>query len=303
MSLARRGPMPLSAWLNQADERTAKRKLESILARRRELEERERLRTLEAEPDPEMEALRAGPVWRRLEWFLRDEKGEPLRLARIHHSWLDFVGKAHAAGLHAGILAPFGHGKTTVLVVGLVLDWIGQNINGRFQIVSANDQIATKRVSSIKAYIERSPEYQRLYPWVRRGDDRNWQKHEITVERDSFSPDPTLQAYGVLSGGTGSRSDGTVFDDVDDLQSLGAATREARAEAVDSVWITRLANAARAVMPATAWHEEDTAHRKIRSGGWAWIVQAVSATNHAIRSVEVYGGKSERDWNRARAAA
>ena len=93
----------LPAFMRRADERTARRNLEALFARM--AQER-----LEEPPEPklsdaveaELGELRAGPTWKRLEFFLRDEKGERIRLAEIHRSWIEFVERAHAAGLHAG---------------------------------------------------------------------------------------------------------------------------------------------------------------------------------------------------------
>lgn len=240
-------------------------------------------------PSKLIRRLRDGDRWERIQYFLRDERDQPVKFKEIHRGWLEFVERAHAAGLHAGVMAPFGHGKTAVLVIGLVLDWIGQNREGRFQIVSANDKIAVKRVGSIKRYIERSVAYHEIYPDVRPSAE-NWQKHEITIQRESASPDPTLQGYGITSGGTGSRSDGTAFDDVDDVHSLSPDVRETRGEGFDSTWMSRLESWARAVMPCTAWHVEDVAHRKLSNEEWAWRCEAVSERKERIYAAEIWRG-------------
>lgn len=245
---------------------------------------------LKREDDAEIEAIRSGPTWARLEYFLRDEKGERIHLAEIHKSWIDFIERAHASGYHAGILAPFEHGKTAVCVVGLALDAIGKNKNIRIQIVCNADDNAIARVASIKQYIESSEAYHRLYPHIRAG--KKWQVESITVERDSFDANATVQAYGVTSRGTSSRSDLTFFDDVDDIESLSADVRNARQLRVENVWLQRVGRG-KAIAVATAWHEEDFAHQAAHNPRWAWMAQGVSKGNERIRGARVIGGRAD----------
>lgn len=282
----------IPVYLRRADKRAAEKILRRIVERQAEAD---------AAPDPdvtpklsdaveaELAELRAGPTWKRLEFFLRDEKGERIRLAEIHRSWIEFVERAHAAGLHAGFLAPFEHGKTAI-VLGLLLDEIGRNRNLRAQVICNNQPNAVARVSSLKAYIESSEPYRLLYPDARPGE--KWQVEAITVARDSLDINPTARAYGITSGGTSSRSDLSWLDDVDDLESLSADIRNTRRQHVENVWLQR-AGRGRVIATCTAWHEEDFAHVSVSNPGWAWLIQGVSTRNDRIRGARMFGGKPD----------
>ena len=72
------------------------------------------------------------------EMTLRDEKGQAFELGSIHRVWRAHIDACWAAGLHAGILAPWAHGKTSQIVVGRPTWEVGRDVNLRCKIVDGS---------------------------------------------------------------------------------------------------------------------------------------------------------------------
>lgn len=236
-------------------------------------------------PPPAPPADRATRIAR----FLRDQHGEPVVWAPHHLAWFAHVEDAWSRGERAGILAPLGWGKTA-FVIGLLLDEIALERNIRAQVVSKVVEIAGERVGSVKRYVEESAEYRETYaalgPVV--PDRALWGTNRILVERTSRSPDPTLSAYGILTGGAGKRSDLTVFDDSEDIGSLSEAVRDATWDRLTNIWLKRLEQpSGRVVMIGTTYHEHDAASRLVRTPGWRWLVQGVAEDFSHLEQVVV----------------
>jgi len=87
----------------------------------------------------------------------------------------------------------------TTNIIGRTLKEIGDNPNICIKIVSADDALAGKRVTTIKNYIEFDKRFQAVYPMIQpyRG---NWGKTSFNVVRDIIEPNPTLE--GCLTGDT-----------------------------------------------------------------------------------------------------
>lgn len=205
----------------------------------------------------------------------RDEKGGPIVLSQIHLSWYWHVEYCWARGMNAGIMAPFGSGKSSALLVPLAAFLIGQDPQRRIKIVSNGDDFAKQRVAAVKGIVE-SPSYRDVFPEVRRGD--KWSDHELFVRREGGAIDPTLHARGVLTKGIGGRADYVLFDDIVDQENastLGGRTKTK--QRARGTWMSRLDGPhARAMLVATAWHQDDATHDFMASPDWCFLVQRVS---------------------------
>lgn len=220
------------------------------------------------------------------EAVVADERGEPLKLASIHRIWDAHFEACREAGLYCAIIAPFGHGKTVRNVVSRAAYEIGRDVNQRIKLVSAVDNNAKQRVMAVSGILKKRA-YRRLYPHVHElgakkarefGLPKQWSQHSIYLDRPGFAVDPSIQAFGVLGSGTGSRADGYFFDDVVDFKNAleKPALREKVIDAIENVWLSRLEPWGWVMYVGTPWHEADATHWILKQRGWCVLWQWIS---------------------------
>jgi hypothetical protein len=217
----------------------------------------------------------------------RDEHGAAIVLAPVHHAWIRHVNYCWERKMRALILAPFGHGKTSALVVPLICWLVGRDVNTRIKMVTNDDPSAGKRVNASKRIIE-SPVYRSVFPHANRGD--KWTDHELFLKRPSYSlVDPTVHARGVFTTGIGGRCDYLFFDDVvDQKNSTDPAQRKKVLDLSEWTWMSRMEPTARFLGIGTAWHSADAYHVWMHRKGWCTLVQRINADCTAIDQ-EVFG--------------
>lgn len=184
------------------------------------------------------------------EAVLRDENGELIEAAPIHQSWwehLQYCWMIKKASLN---LAPYAHGKSAWMALALPLWLLGQNPNFRIMMVSSAEDIAAKRLQKIAEYIKTSPEYHRIFPWVKLDNSKPNNAHALNVVREgrfggmTGAVDYSVAAYGYTSSeGQGSRCDILIFDDVADEKNscISPATRKNLQGLITTQWIPRAA--------------------------------------------------------------
>jgi hypothetical protein len=189
------------------------------------------------------------------EFVLQDhEKKVPIQQGKVHIELQRWI-TSHRLG---AMLLPRGHGKTEQ-VIGRVLWELGNNPDLRIKIVCNSDDEASKRIQALSEHIERNPAVHDVFPDLRPSDKQDWTKHTLRVQRTIISKDPSIEACGVLSTGTGARADLIIFDDVVDLRNAIQLTalRKAVKQAFRAVWLNLLSPRGRAVYIATPWHHDD----------------------------------------------
>lgn len=208
-----------------------------------------------------------------MEYLGRNNEGQAIRLAEIHLQWLRHIDYCWARHLRAIILAPFGHGKSTVVVP--YISWlIGQDTNRRVKVITNDDGSASQRVSAVKRIIE-SAGYRNTFKEVRRGG--KWTEHELYVKRRGQSIDPTLHARGVFTTGIGGRADIEVFDDVVDQKNSTDPTQRKRVlDFVEQTWLNRLEPTGHALFIGTVWHAGDTYHVLREKPGYCTLIQRIA---------------------------
>jgi hypothetical protein len=219
------------------------------------------------------------------ELVMKDNEGEPIRQATIHRTWIAHVYGCWEYGRFPGVFAPFDHGKSVQLVVGLVAWELAKNVNLRVKVVSNTDQRAMDRVMAISAIL-RDPLYRLLFPHVREvpkesgssGKQAKWTQHEIFLDRPGFSLDASVQAAGVTSAGTGGRADLLLFDDIVDQRNAidEPKMRDKVANNVNNVWMQRAEPDARVGLIGTMWHQDDYHHRAQKNEKWCVLSQKIS---------------------------
>jgi|GEM_PF-2439366 len=246
-----------------------------------------------------------------VEYVLRDNNGNPVTPAVHQISWWKHLLYSCSIKKIAAILAPMGHAKTQWMAVALPLYLLGLNPNLRIMIISSGQETAVERMETIGAYIENSPEYKEVFPWVERDFDKAWNTNKKNVKkigidgRFAVSVNSSLQAYGYETRGVGGRFDVVIFDDVVDEKNSGdsVAGRAGLKRICESTWLTRLepnpiysldkkliSPGPIRVVIGTRYHEEDFYADPIMSSPDAYctMVQAVSQ-DYSYLDVEIIG--------------
>lgn len=213
--------------------------------------------------------------------------GKKFQLASMQLAWIAHVNYCWERGLGALINAPLGHGKTAVLIIGFALYLLQSNTNNRVKIISAIDGLAKDRVGGIRQYIDDDQDFKRFCPHVRcsRVDRalatsrrRKWAGNKLLLERTGYSPDASLEAYGMISSGVGGRCEYELYDDpVDAANSNSELNRKKVSDRFFKVWLPRLEPWGRWLMVSTPYHHEDLNAELHKNPTVCSLIQAVSA--------------------------
>ena len=229
-----------------------------------------------------------------VEFVLRDETGEPIKLATIHKVWRLHVEHCWKAGKYPAILAPWAHGKSIINAVARPGYELGRNTNLRVKVVCNDDKTAMKRVSEVARVIQ-TPQYRMVFPNVQpaqahtTSERKKWTQHEIILRRTGAAIDPSLGAYGVFATGVGGRADLLIFDDIVDERNaiMNPTMRKKVISALDNTWMSRLEPAGRPLYIGTMWHLEDCSHEILRRPAWCVLRMWVSDDFERLE-MEVY---------------
>lgn len=200
------------------------------------------------------------------------------RSADFHHEWQRAYPEPFS-GIYTAIFAPRFHAKTSQVVMGRTLYEMGKNPNLFFKIVCNTDPKARKRVQELQRHIEANRRLHLVFPHIVPDKDSGWEKHKFFIKRDVISREPTVEAYGILSGATGDRADILVFDDVVDMKNavLQPKSRKAVKESFRSVWLNLLGPEGTALYIATPWHLDDLSHEIMEDPEWrVWKKPAIN---------------------------
>lgn len=202
-----------------------------------------------------------------VEYILRNERtGKPITLAPQHFAWHDLIDAKTRVVIWAHVEA----GKSQQVSIGRVLYEIGRDPSIRVAIISNTHRQACKIVSSLKGYIEKSPEFRAVFPHVRPAAP--WSADAFTVTRPTLAKDPTVQACGVHGALLGSRLDLVVLDDILDYENCkGPTQRDDLWDWLQSTMTGRMTDNARVVCIGTAFHPGDTMHRFAENPLWTAV--------------------------------
>lgn len=244
-------------------------------------------------------------VNRFIEKVIKKEDGGFVGQGWIHRIIHHHINYAWGNGFNAGILAPFGYGKSVQLAVGKPLQLIGLDTSIRIKAICNSEDTAKGRLGLVQTYIETSEEYHKIFPDVVPDSREKWNSEQLYVKRVAPLIDPTYQAVGVLSTGVGGRSDINIYDDVNDYRNTiqNPSMRKTVPDAVLNTWQSRLTGSGRAVMIATRWHEEDTVgvikkDVELRQR-WLWIEIRVSEDKERLEVELEFPDGEYRGWYEA----
>ena len=151
-------------------------------------------------------------------WFVEGVLG--YQFTPFHREWWNFQ-HDHRASL---ILAPRGHGKSTILTVSYAIEKIARDRDVRILLVSNTLDQAKAFLREIKSHLEGNARLLRFYGHF---IGRPWTEHEITVSgRRRRAKEATLTALGVSGPIITRHYDLILLDDVVDEEN--ARTPEQR---------------------------------------------------------------------------
>jgi len=244
-------------------------------------EEEELIWLLEEE---KAERARAGDINAFAEFVIKDSNTTlRIRQAQLHRLIQAHIDWCQAHGVHAGIVAPWGHGKTEQIAIARPIWYLGRDPESRIMLVCNTDPNARKRLIAVRGYIERDPDLRRVFPGLRpraRMGSRSkekWSDHVLLVERKSRGKDASLEAWGIFSSAMGGRCNILIFDDpVDEKNAI--LEPSLRPKVVDTVktWLSRLEHGGFCIYVATCWHKDDATHDLVKNPRFCFLWVAVS---------------------------
>jgi hypothetical protein len=197
------------------------------------------------------------------EFVLRDEeRGTPVEQGAMHLEMQD----AYEESRFVIVLAHPESGKTQQFGVGRTLFDLGRNPDLRCVYLNNTQDGGKKTLTSTKKYLERSEELRAVFPHLKPGG--LWREDAITVERRTFSKDPSIYCLGFHGNILGARIDRAVVDDLLDYENTKTDSgRKDASSWFKRTFLTRLSVDARLAFLTNAWHEEDLAH-ELENEGW-----------------------------------
>jgi phage terminase large subunit-like protein len=198
-----------------------------------------------------------------------DPRGEPIRQAAVHHELQEFL-TLHPKAL---IELPRDHGKSFQVCCRIVWE-LGHNPGLRVKIVCATGAIAGERARFIRDAIESNRRVQLVFPELRR--DRPWAATSFAVIRPANVIGPSITAYGIGAGSTGTRADLLVCDDVVDVRALhNRAERDRVDDHFHDTLMNLLEPEGRFWGLFTPWHGDDLNARLKKNPSYAHFRKAI----------------------------
>jgi hypothetical protein len=212
------------------------------------------------------------------DFCFQDKHGKFWRSPSFHHEWQRTYPEPFS-GKYTAIFAPRDHAKTSQIVIGRTLWELGRNPDLFIKIVCNTDPKARKRVQELQKNIESNRRVHLVFPDLQPDEKSGWEKHKFFIHRSLISREPSVEAYGILSGATGDRADVLIFDDIVDMKNavLQPKSRQAVKDSFSSVWLNLLSPEGTALYIATPWHLDDKSHELMKDPEWQmWKRPAIS---------------------------
>ena len=128
----------------------------------------------------------------------------------------------HALANKHDRLVIWGHfesGKSQQMAVGGSLFELGRNPKLRIVCMMNTDGQAQKICMQVGKYIDQSVALHEVFPDLKSDGDLPWTKHQLYVDRETLSKDPSFQTCGLHGNILGSRIDLLIIDDILDYES------------------------------------------------------------------------------------
>jgi phage terminase large subunit-like protein len=186
-----------------------------------------------------------------IEVCFTDPLGRRIRQAAVHRELQAFL-TGHPRAL---VELPRDHGKSFQVCCRIVWE-LGHNPGLRVKIVCATEAIAAERARFIRDAVAGNEWVRKVFPNLTPSDP--WAADNFTLERPAPVIGPTVAAYGIGGGNTGTRADLLVCDDVVDVRALHSHVDRGRvAEYFENNLMNLLEPEGRFWGLFTPWHADD----------------------------------------------
>ena len=162
---------------------------------------------------------------------------------------------------------PRDHGKTTQICLRALWE-LGRNPNLRIKIVCATEAIAVDRSRFLRRSIAANPILRRVFPHLLPSEP--WTAAGFAVARTPGILGPSVAAFGIGAGSTGTRADLLICDDVVDVKAIHSpAQRDRTAEDFLNNLLNLLEPDGRFWGLSTPWHADDLNARLKKNPSYA----------------------------------
>ncbi|MFO0937985.1 MAG: hypothetical protein U0798_15895 [Gemmataceae bacterium] len=183
--------------------------------------------------------------------FVFSQNGKSFIQSSLHVELQNFLTR-HRRAL---VELPRDHGKTTQLC-GRILWELARNPRLRVKVVCATDAVAIERGQFLRTQIESNPRLRCLCPHLKPA--RPWSIDAMAVVRPGGDLGPSIAAFGIGSGSTGTRADLLICDDIVDVKAMhGRADRERVKRDFENNLLNLLEPEGRFWGLCTPWHRDD----------------------------------------------
>jgi hypothetical protein len=198
-----------------------------------------------------------------------DSLSRPIQQATLHLELQQFLSH-HPKAL---IELPRDHGKSFQVCARLVWE-LGRNPGLRVKVVCATGAIAAERSRFLRAAIATNDFVRHVFPNLLPGQP--WCADRFAVERPAEAIGPSVAAYGVGAGSTGTRADLLVCDDIVDVRALHTKSERDRiADYFHDNLMNLLEPDGRFWGLFTPWHADDLNSRLKKNKAFALFRRAI----------------------------
>ncbi len=198
-----------------------------------------------------------------------DSHGIPIVQAPVHAELQQFLSD-HPKAL---VELPRDHGKSFQLCCRVLWE-LGRDPGLRIKIVCATDTVAAERSRFLRDSINQNAALRKALPQLRRGHP--WAAEGFTISRPANAIGPSVAAFGVGAGSTGTRADLLICDDVVDVRALHSrAERDRVSDFFTNNLMNLLEPHGRFWGLCTPWHSDDLNARLKKNGAYALFRRAI----------------------------
>ena len=149
--------------------------------------------------------------------------------------------------------------NTTQISVARTLFELGKDCNIRIKIVTNADGKSTDILTEISGNIKRNERIHEVFPKLRVPSGAFDNRSKLTIERTKIMKDPSVEAIGIMTSGSGSRSDRLIGDDVCNFRNsiLEDSTRELLKKIWDGEFVGQHEPQGKIVYICTPWSGRD----------------------------------------------
>lgn len=205
-------------------------------------------------------------AYRDVNQFIRacftDSRGNPIIQAPVHEELQEFL----TNNPKALVELPRDHGKSFQVCCRILWE-LGKNPGLRVKIVCATDAVAVERSRFLRDTITLNTGARKAFASLRAG--KPWTANAFSIERDVQTIGPSVAAFGVGAGTTGTRADLLVCDDVVDVHAIHSrAQRDRVADYFTNNLMNLLEPDGRFWGLCTPWHSDDLNSRLKKSAAY-----------------------------------